>query len=96
MFTASGKLFAPPGGIVTGQKGGEIVEFDFRQLTALIIAIYGSRAAFAKKAGISKGTLSMKLNNRSRISMAEIYLWCELLFIDPQDIGVYFFKQKVR
>lgn len=72
------------------------MEFDFRQLTALIIAIYGSRAAFAEKAGISKGTLSMKLNNRSRISMPEIYKWCELLFIDPKDIGVYFFKQKVR
>ena len=72
------------------------MEFDFRQLTALIIAIYGSRAAFAKAAGISKGTLSMKLNNRSRISMPEIHKWCELLFIDPQDIGVYFFKLKVR
>lgn len=72
------------------------MEFDFRQLTALIIAVYGSRQAFAKKAGISKGTLSMKLNNRSKITGEEIIKWCELLCIDPRDIGTYFFTLKVR
>ena len=72
------------------------MEFDFRLLTAQIIAMYGSRQAFAEKAGITKGTLSMKLNNRSKISMPEIYLWCDLLCIDPKNIGIYFFTPKVR
>ena len=72
------------------------MEFDFRQLTALIIAIFGSRQAFAEKLGISKGTLSMRLNNKSRWPIEDIVKACELLCIDPKDIGVYFFTLKVR
>lgn len=72
------------------------IEFDFRQLTALIIAIFGSRQAFAEALGISKGTLSMRLNNKSRWPYEEILKACELLFIDPKDIGIYFFTVKVR
>lgn len=72
------------------------LEFDFSLLTALIIAVFGSRKAFAEALGISKGTLSMKLNNKSRWSYEDIIKACELLGIDPRDIGIYFFKVKVR
>ena len=72
------------------------MEFDFRQLTALIIAIFGSRQAFAEKLGISKGTLSMRLNNKSKWPIEDIVKACDLLFIDAKDIGIYFFTRKVR
>lgn len=70
--------------------------FDFRLLTALIIAEYGSRAEFAKALGVSKGTLSTKLNNRVKFSTKEILKCCDLLHIGKEDIGLYFFTQKVR
>lgn len=72
------------------------MEFEFRSLVALIIANYGSRKAFAEKLGISKGTLSMRLNNKSRWPLEDIMKACDLLDIDPKDIGVYFFTTKVR
>lgn len=72
------------------------MEFDFRQLKALIIAIYGSCATFAEKLGISKGTLSMRMNNKSKWPIEDIMKACELLCIDPRDIGIYFFTLKVR
>lgn len=72
------------------------MEFDFRLLTALIIAIFGSRQAFAEKLGISKGTLSMRLNNKSRWPIEDIMKTCDLLCIDSKDIGIYFFTLKVR
>ena len=70
--------------------------FDFSLLTGRIIAVFGSRQAFAEAVGISKGTLSMKLNNRSRITFEEVIKWAELLSIDPEEIGLYFFTPKVR
>jgi transcriptional regulator with XRE-family HTH domain len=70
--------------------------FDFRLLTALIIAVYGNRAEFAKALGVSKGTLSMKLNNKVKFTTQEILKCCDLLHIDKNDIGVYFFTVKVR
>lgn len=72
------------------------MEFDFRQLTALIIAIYGSRKSFAEALGISKGTLSMRLNNKCKWPLEDIVKACDLLSIDPKDIGLYFFTTKVR
>lgn len=72
------------------------MEFDFRQLTGLIVAIYGSRGAFAKEIGISKSALSNKLNNKTAWSMQEIRRCCELLAIPDRDIGLYFFTPKVH
>ena len=74
----------------------ERIEFDFRQLTALIVAIFGSRKAFAEAMGVSKGTLSMRLNNKSRWPIEDIMKACDLLCIDPKEIGIYFFTPKVR
>lgn len=70
--------------------------FDFRLLTALIVAIYGTRLAFAEAMGMSKSALSMKLNNRVKFTAPEIRKACDLLCIDTKDIGRYFFTVKVR
>lgn len=72
------------------------MEFDFRQLTALIVAVYGNRANFAADLGVSKSTLSNKLNNKTAFDPKEIIKSCELLSIAPQHIGVYFFTPKVH
>lgn len=73
-----------------------MVFFDFSMLTGRIITVFGSRQAFAEAVGISKGTLSMKLNNRSRITAEEVIRWADILCIDPAEIGLYFFTPKVR
>lgn len=70
--------------------------FDFSLLTGRIITIFGSRGEFATALGVSKGTLSMKLNNKVKFTTQEILRSCELLGIDKSEIGVYFFTQKVR
>lgn len=70
--------------------------FDFRLLTGRIIAEYGTRSAFADAMGLSKGTLSAKLNNRVKFTTNEIRTACELLGIDTNDIGLYFFTVGVR
>lgn len=72
------------------------MEFDFRQLTGLIVAVYGTREAFAKEFGLSKSALSNKLNNKTPWSMKEIRKCCELFGIPPKDIGLYFFTPKVH
>lgn len=72
------------------------MEFDFRLLTGLIVAVYGNRAAFAKEMSISKSALSNKLNNKTAWSTQEIRKCCELLGIAPKDIGLYFFTPKVH
>lgn len=72
------------------------MEFDFRQFIGLIVAIYGSRGAFAKEMGMSKSALSNKLNNKTAWSTKEIRKCCELLAIPPKDIGLYFFTPKVH
>jgi len=72
------------------------MEFDFRKLTGRIVAEYGSRQAFAKAMGITKGSLSNKLNNKAGFSGADIRCCCELLSIKPEEIGAYFFTPKVH
>ena len=73
-----------------------MVEFDFRQLIGLIVAVYGNRAAFAKEMGMSKSALSNKLNNKTAWSTKEIRKCCELFAIPYEDIGLYFFTPKVH
>ena len=70
--------------------------FDYSLLIGRIITVFGSRQAFAEAVGISKGTLSMKLNNRSRITGEEVVKWADMLCIDSGEIGLYFFTSKVR
>ena len=72
------------------------MEFDFSELTGRIITVYGSRRRFAEAMDMTEGSLSMKLNNRTGWSTAEIYKSLDLLSIEPERIGTYFFSPKVH
>lgn len=72
------------------------MEFDFSELTGRIITVYGSRRRFAEAMDMTEGSLSMKLNNKTGWSPTEIYKSLDLLSIEPERIGTYFFTPKVH
>lgn len=69
------------------------VSFDFRKLEGRIVERFGTRSAFAEKAGLTNQQLSARLNNKVDFDLSEIYKICtpELLDIPVADIPAYFF-----
>ena len=65
--------------------------FNYNKLKGRIVEICGSQSEFAKLLGVSKQTVTAKLNNRSNFSQNDIIKWCEILQIDQSEIGKYFF-----
>ena len=72
--------------------------FDYSKLTGRIIEKFGTRKAFAEAYDISENAMSQKLSNKMAITTDDIKAWCKPEFLDiPCDeIGVYFFTQKVQ
>lgn len=68
--------------------------FDFSELLGLIIAKYGSRAAFAKAMGMKETVLSGRLLNKTNFTPDEILQACELLGIPLTDIHRFFYTLK--
>jgi len=64
----------------------------YSKLLGRIVEVYGTRKAFAEKAGYSVQTLRWKLDGRSEWGQKEILKICELLSIPHEDIPVYFFN----
>lgn len=71
------------------------MNFDFRMLRAKIIEKYGSQQAFAKAYGISNNSFSRKMHNKTPFSSEDIIKMSEMLGIDKQRIGEYFFTKSV-
>lgn len=69
--------------------------FDFNKLRGRIKEKFGSESEFAKKMGLSRSTMSQKLNNVWDFSSSEIIKACDLLDIGYNDIPTYFFTIKV-
>lgn len=63
-----------------------------RKLRGLIREKYGTQATFAEAMGMSKTTLSAKLNGKTEWSRQEIEKACRLLGIPAEDIPTYFFN----
>lgn len=72
------------------------MEFDFSKLLGRIIEKFSTRGAFAAAMDLAESALSNRLSNKIHFDADEIYLACQLLDIEPQDIPVYFFNPKVR
>lgn len=70
--------------------------FDYSRLRGKIREVFGTEGEFAKALGISKTSLSDKLNNKVSFTSTEINKACELLDISIRFIPVYFFKTKVK
>ena len=70
--------------------------FDYSKLAGRIREKFGTQKAFAKKLGISEGSLSLKMTNYHYFSQAEIRRAVQLLELDPGVVTEYFFTQKVK
>ena len=69
--------------------------FDYSKLKGKIVEKYGSQLEFAKAFGISENTLSLKLNNKVRFTSDDIIKITDMLEIDKDEVGKYFFTLKV-
>jgi DNA-binding XRE family transcriptional regulator len=69
---------------------------DYSKLKGKIVEVYGSQEKLAKVLDLSNQSMSNKMTNKVPFKTNEIEKLVELLGIDPQDIGVYFFKKKVE
>lgn len=69
--------------------------YDYSKLLGKITEVFGTREKFSKAMGLSKRTMSLKLNAKVGWKQAEIMQACELLNIAECDIHDYFFNLKV-
>lgn len=64
----------------------------FGRLHGRIVEKYGTIGAFADKVEMSRIWVSAKLNGGAAFSSKDIRRWCELLDIEPDEIGKFFFE----
>lgn len=69
--------------------------FDYQKLRGRITERYGSQTKFAKAFDVSKNTFSQKMNNKVRFTSDDIMKISDMLEIPKEQIGIYFFSQKV-
>lgn len=67
----------------------------YAKLRGRIVEMYGNNERFREALGISKVSISKKLNGLTGFSQSDILKWSELLKIDINDVGIYFFDSKV-
>lgn len=77
------------------RQGGERVAFDYSRLKGRIVEKYGTQSNFVKAFGISENSFSLKMNNKSRFNSDDIIKMTEMLDIEKEDVGTYFFTPKV-
>ena len=77
------------------KERGVKMAFDFSKLKGRIVEKYGSQTAFVKEFGISENSFSLKMNNKVRFSADDIMKIAEMLEIAKDEVGVYFFTEKV-
>ena len=70
--------------------------FDYSKLSGRIREKFGSQKEFAKKMGISEGSMSLKLTNVHYFSQAEIRKAVQLLEVEPGAVTEYFFTPRVK
>lgn len=70
--------------------------FNYNKLRGKIREVFGRQEDFAEAIGMSKGTLSQKLNNVVEFRQEEMMKAVKLLGLTNGDINEYFFTEKVR
>lgn len=69
---------------------------DFSKLRGRITEKFGLEIRFAEAMGMSPRTLSLKLNGVREFKPSEIVKALELLELQTEDVGLYFFTLKVQ
>ncbi len=70
--------------------------FNYNKLRGRIKEVCGTQENFARMLGLSRTSLSQRLNNASDFTNSEILKSCEVLRIDTDEIPAYFFTLKVQ
>lgn len=71
------------------------VKFNYSKLKGLIVEKYDTMSCFADSLGVAIQTISAKLNNKQAITKNDIIVWSNMLGIEVNDIGLYFFTPEV-
>ena len=71
------------------------MKFDYNKLRGRIVENGLTQEQLANKINMSKGTFSQRINNQYHFSQDEIISICKILNITRENIGMYFFNQKV-
>ena len=72
------------------------MQFDYSKLLGRIKECGFTQQSLAKRIGIAKSSMCLKLNNKANFINPEVLLICEALKISINEIGTYFFTPKVR
>ena len=67
------------------------MNYNYSKLRGRIVEKYGTATAFAEALGTHKSQISAKLTNKIDITKSDIMEWSELLDINRNEIGEYFF-----
>ena len=73
----------------------EKLVFDYSKLRGRIVEKCGQNRDFARGIGVSQTALSLKLNNKSYFSQAEIMRAIDVLGIEPGSVSAYFFAVRL-
>ena len=65
--------------------------YQYRKLRGRITEICGSQRALAEKVGLSETAVTMKMTGKIGFSQDDILKWAEVLQIEPEEYGSYFF-----
>lgn len=65
--------------------------YTYNKLKGRIIEMYGTQKRFAEKLGVSKNSVSKKMNCKTEFSQADIIQWSMLLNLQKDEYGEYFF-----
>jgi len=69
---------------------------DYSKLRGRIVEKFGSMRAFSTALGTQVQQVSRKINSDVGFTKEDIFRWCELLDIQTEEIGIYFFTLKVQ
>jgi transcriptional regulator with XRE-family HTH domain len=74
------------------RKGGNEMTYTYNKLRGRIVEMYGTQGKFAEKLGISKNSVSKKMNCQTEFSQEDIIRWSMLLNVKKDEYGEYFFS----
>ena len=72
------------------------MQFDFSKLLGRIKEYGYTQERLAEEIGMTKTTISLKLNNKANFTQPEMEKIRKVLHIDIEEMGVYFFTLKVQ
>ena len=69
-----------------------LMEMTYAKLKGRIVEKYGTQENFCRAIGMSKVSISKKMNGKTGFSQREIIKWCDALDIPLEEVGLFFYK----